>query len=284
MQALSRTRVFTVASGKGGVGKSCFVANLGASIARQGQRVLLIDADVGLANLDILLNTEVTATLEQVLQGEANARDALVGIEPNLWLMPARSGLTQTTQWSISERLELADLLESLPWEIDVVLIDCGAGISDSVLRLHQPEFESLVVLTPDPTAIADAYGLIKMLQRERSVSEFKLAVNQVTDAQQAQNVFKKIKEIADRFIDTDLSYLGHIPRDEKMIQAVLRRKILLDLDSEAPAARCLDWIAKRLVGQISEELDNEANQGLVRQMPGKSAQFWQTLLGEVRV
>ncbi len=284
-------QVLTVASGKGGVGKSCLVANLGTRLARQGLRVLIVDGDFGLANLDLLFGVQVEATLENVLQGHAPIQDALVGIEPNLWLLPSASGLMSARGWGLPDRERLLRMLEQCPWEMDIILIDAGAGIHDSVLELHSPAYRSLLVLTPEPTSLADAYALVKCLRRSMQVSRFEVVVNQASDGREAQATFQKLKDIASRFLDVELVYLGHLSRDEKIIQSVMKRKILLDLDGECAAAKCIDLIAKRLVSSLPEKVMNEtAGAGLSRFMddpaqvvPGNSAKFFfRTLLGEV--
>lgn len=281
-------RVITVASGKGGVGKSCLVANLGTSLARMGQRVLVIDADFGLANLEILFGVQAEASFEQVMSGEATLQDAVIGVEPNLWLLPSRSGLMDARKWAGPERERLVEILEQCPWEMDVIILDAGAGISDTVLSLHSAENESIVILTPEPTSMADGYGLIKTLRKEVSLKRVSIVVNQVTDGREGQQTFQKLKEIAARFLDIQLDYLGHLPRDEKIIQSVMKRRILLDLDGGAPASKCIGLIAKRL---LAERLNHEEVMGLSRIQeesaqlaPGQSAKLWRALLGEVNV
>jgi flagellar biosynthesis protein FlhG len=292
-------QVITVASGKGGVGKSCVVANLGVYFARQGLRVLLVDGDFGLANLDIMLGVTGgssseradAATLEEVLSGEAQMQEVIIGIEPNLWLLPSSSGLLSGRKLGSGSKDRLLSLLETCPWEMDVILLDAGAGISDSVLSLHSPAHHSLVVLTPEPTSLADAYGLIKLLRRDSHVSRFGIVVNQVTDGREAQGVYQKLKDIAARFLDVQLEYMGHVNRDEKIIRSVMKRKTLLDFDREAPAAKCLELLGKRIMSGRLDCTEAETKAGLSRfqdetanAAPGNTAGFWRTLFGEVRV
>jgi flagellar biosynthesis protein FlhG len=296
-------RIFTVASGKGGVGKSCLTANLGALLARSGLRVLLIDGDTGLANLDIILGLapEHRATLEQVIDGRARIQDAIVGVEPNLWLIPAASGLSEIRTSGPETRLRLLEIFEECPWEMDVILIDAGAGIGQNVLSLHSPAFESLIVLTPEPTSMTDAYSLIKLLRRHMGISRANVIVNQVTDGRQGLAIFQKLKEVAARFTDVELEYAGHCPRDEKITTSVMKRKILLDLDKDAPSVPCLELLAKRMLAKCQEiqvretrvahgwgsltqdSVRNRFQDEPAQAAPGNTTKFWRTLLGEVR-
>jgi flagellar biosynthesis protein FlhG len=285
--------VLTVSSGKGGVGKSCLSAHLGTLLARSGLRVMLVDGDFGLANLDILLGVQPAATLEQVLAGEARLQDAIVGVEPNLWLVPAASGLMEYRKSDQLTRQRIARLFDDCPWEMDVIIMDIGAGIQSNVLSLHSPAFKSVIVLTPEPTSLTDAYGLIKTLSRHTSVAEFHVLVNQVTDAREAKATFQRLKDVADRFIDVRIDFLGHCERDEKITQAVMKRKILLDWNSdEAGSVRSLRSLAMSVREKFLEpyfannELEREADREWelgssvnAASFVGNTARFWQTLL-----
>jgi flagellar biosynthesis protein FlhG len=294
-------RVFTVASGKGGVGKSCIVANLGTLLARQGFKVLLVDCDFGLANLDIILNVQAAATLEQVLQGSATLQEAVVGVEPNLWLIPSVSGVVDGLMdfrgADSSTRDRLAGIFEQFPWEMDFILMDVGAGIHANVLSLHHSSFESTIVITPEPTSLTDAYGLIKLLKRQVGIRRAGIIVNQVTDGREANRVFQKLNDVANRFMDVQLEYIGHWEKDEKITQAVLKRKTLIDLDEGALSVPSLQLLAKRI--QSSNQNLESTRQGPIsgaaplrtgrfmdepaRVAPGNTARFWRTLLGEVK-
>lgn len=291
--------VLTMASGKGGVGKSCLTANLATLLARSGLRVMLVDGDFGLANLDILLGVQAGATLEQVLAGDARLQDAVIGVEPNLWLVPASSGILEMKNASSATRERLAELFEQCPWEMDLILVDVGAGIQPNVLSLHSPAFRSLIMLTPEPTALMDAYGLIKLLNRHSGVGEFHIVVNQVTDEREARQIFQKFKDVADRFIDVRMEYLGHWIRDEKVKQAVMNRKILIDYEREAASITSLRSLAMNLQSKfiadfmvtrdLQESLgngdswnSNEVSESSLARVniSGNTRRFWKTLFG----
>ncbi len=287
-------KVITVASGKGGVGKTSLVANIGAMLSRSGTRVMLVDGDFGLANLDILFRVQPQATFEDVLMGNASAQDALIGIEPNLWILPASSGFMDARDWSPGARGRLAQMFESCPWDMDLILVDLGSGIQENVVSMHHPGFNSIVVLTPEPTSLTDAYGLMKILRRDRGVNEFDIIVNQVTDGREGFVVYQKLNEVLSRFTDIKATYLGHCARDEKFLQAVLNRKILLDLEEAAPSVPCLELLAKRIQTGIlgGDEAKSRPRASFspvrfreepMRSTPGITARFWRTLLGEVK-
>jgi flagellar biosynthesis protein FlhG len=304
---VAQPKILTIASGKGGVGKSCFAAHIGTMLARNGYRVLLVDGDFGLANLDILLNVqhsvEPVATLEQVLMGSATIQEAVVGIEPGLWLIPATSGLMDYKDADYATRENLIRMFEQCPWEMDFIIVDAGAGIQSNVLSLHDPEFESIVMLTPEPTALTDAYGLIKLLRRNSGIKRASVIVNRVTDGREGTQTFQKLKDVAARFIDVQLDYLGHWQKDEKVTEAVMKRKILLDLDSGALSVPSLQLLAKRFQAKFIEGVDDTSSLSQVRagpisasplrtgrfrdepahQAPGNTAGFFRTLLGEVK-
>jgi flagellar biosynthesis protein FlhG len=276
-------RILTVASGKGGVGKTSLVANLGTLLARQGLRVLLVDGDLGLANLDIVLGVQPRATLEQVLGGEAELREALVGIEAGLWCLPAASGLLEARLADEETRRRLIGFFEVCPWEMDLILVDAGAGIQDNVLSLHGPLHESVVILTPEPTSMTDAYGLIKCLRRRMGVEDVTVVVNQVTDAREAQGTFAKLNEVAGRFLDVELAYAGHCPMDENFRRAVMKRRLLVDLNPGTPSVRCLELLAKRLgsgssktsqedLGKLSGRTVEKAMSGAQQATDGRTA------------
>jgi len=280
-QRQHQPKVISVSSGKGGVGKTCFVAHLGTKLARMGHRVLLIDGDFGLANLDIVLNAQTEATVEQILNGTATIQSAILGIEPGLWLLPAGTGLSELRSADRSEeRAKILSLLQSIPWEMDFVIIDGGAGIHNHVLALQHPEFLSTVVMTPEPTSFTDAYGMIKIMNRDVGVENVGIVVNQVTDEAQALRCFQKLNQVVSNFLGFELNYIGHWKKDPRVIQSVMNRKILIDLDERSDCeslAEIAEEFEKRLRQQPGELEDQQC---LSRHVTTDT--FWNTILGEV--
>lgn len=254
---LQGARTITFSSGKGGVGKSTLAANLGALLARHGHKVLLVDGDFGLANLDLILGissglVSQSARLEEVIDGQARIQDAWVGVAPHLWLLPACSGLGQSFEPRVDLESRLERLLAQLPWEMDFILIDAGAGQGENVQSLHLKRAESVIVLTPEPTAIADAYSLIKLLILQKRVGRFKILVNQVADARQALQAYHRLEGVVRRFLGVEIEFLGHVPRDERIAYSVMQKRLYVDLpwseESQSKVQSSLDWIVSQLV------------------------------------
>jgi flagellar biosynthesis protein FlhG len=254
---LRGARTLTFSSGKGGVGKSTLAANLGALLARQGHKVLLVDGDFGLANLDLILGISTSlasqgARLEEVIDGHARIQDAWVGVAPHLWLLPAASGLGQSFESRLDLEARLERLLTQMPWEMDFILIDAGAGQGENVQSLHLKSSESVIVLTPEPTSIADAYSLMKLLILQKRVCRFKILVNQVADARQALQAYHRLEGVVRRFLGVEIEFLGHVPRDERIAYSVMQKRLYVDLpwseESQSKVQSNLDWIVSQLV------------------------------------
>jgi flagellar biosynthesis protein FlhG len=239
----------------------------------------------------MLLGVHASVTLDEVLAGKARVQDAIIGVEPNLWLLPASAGLLEARDADPFARDRLIRLFNECPWEMDVILVDIGAGIQSNVLSLHSPVFQSWIVVTPEPTSMTDAYGLIKLLRRHCGITEVSVVVNQVTDGREARAVYQKLRDVAARFIDVRIDYLGHWERDEKITRSVMNRKILLDWDAGARSIPSLELLAKQVRSRYLQEVA-QGHEGLpvssVLGVPGlentahgaNTAGFWRTLLG----
>ncbi len=248
-EALLRSpRVISVTSGKGGVGKTNVVVNLALAFSRLGKRVLVLDADLGLANIDVLLGLVPKYTIEHFFGREKNLSEILIEGPGGMRILPASSGVSSLVDLNESQKLFLLEEVDVLAEEIDVLLIDTGAGISSNVLYFNMAAQESIVVVTPEPTAMTDAYALIKVLSTHCEKKHFMMLVNFVSDEEEAKRVFRKISKVADRFLKSlSIDYLGFIPFDEKLPMAVKHQRPVLDLFPKASSSRRFEDIASTL-------------------------------------
>jgi flagellar biosynthesis protein FlhG len=240
-------QVIAVASGKGGVGKTNVVANLAIALQRRGKRVVVIDADLGLANLDTLLGLNPHATLRQVLRGECSIKDVLVDGPAGIRIVPASSGYEDLTQLSDGQRLTLLEQVDSLDGDFDVLLIDTGAGISNNVTFFATAAQETLVVVTPEPTALTDAYALIKVLATRYAEDSFAVLVNMTRSEFEARKTFTQLTRVTERFLQVSLRYAGHVPWDSEVPEAVRRQQAVIDMAPATPATRAIDGLAERI-------------------------------------
>jgi flagellar biosynthesis protein FlhG len=241
-------RVISVTSGKGGVGKSNVVSNLAIALSAQGKKVLLIDADLGLGNLDVLLGLSPVYNLNHVLNGDKSVIDILIDGPAGIKIIPAGTGVQELTSLGQHEKLKLLDELDMLEEQFDILIIDTEAGISENVTYFTVAAQEIFVVVTPEPTSITDAYALIKLLATRYSEHHFKVLVNMAKDSEDALEVFRKLANVAGRFLDISLDYLGCVVKDERVVDAVKRQKAVTELFPESEAAQCFNTIAKRVI------------------------------------
>jgi len=241
-------RVISVTSGKGGVGKSNVVSNLAIALSMQGKKVLLIDADLGLGNLDVLLGLSPTYNLNHVLNGEKSITDILIDGPAGIKIIPAGSGVQSLTSLGQHEKLKLLDELDMLEETFDIMIVDTEAGISENVTYFTVAAQEIVVVVTPEPTSITDVYALIKLLATRYSEHHFKVLVNMAKDSEDALEVFRKLANVAGRFLDISLDYLGCVVKDEKVVEAVKRQKAVTELFPDSDAANCFATLAKRVI------------------------------------
>jgi len=227
----SSPRVISVSSGKGGVGKTFTSVHLAAHAARKGQRVLLIDADLGLANVDVMLGLNASAgTMRNLLSGDAALNDLIMPCSYGFDVPPGGSGMYELTSLNVSEQQTILDSLREVGRNYDLILIDTAAGIGENVLYFASAAETALVVLTPDPTSLTDAYALIKVLSRQRDVRRFMILINQ-TDEFDGQITFKRLLSDTDRYLDVYLDYLGHVPQHPAVRKAIQQQRLLDESD-----------------------------------------------------
>ena len=241
-------KVLSVASGKGGVGKTNLVANLGFAFTQLGKRILILDADLGLANIDVLLGLTPRYTIEHLFDRTKTFADILIRGPGGMSIMPASSGVLDLVDLKEEQKLFLLSEIDLMAGKIDLLLIDTGAGISSNVLYFNMAAQESIVIVTPEPTSITDAYALIKVLSIRFKKKNFMILVNLAGSDHEAREVFRKISMVADRFLEqVSIDYLGFIPMDERLPSAVKQQRAVLELYPKAPSSRSFMELAKRL-------------------------------------
>jgi flagellar biosynthesis protein FlhG len=269
-------RVISVTSGKGGVGKSSVTVNLAVALAHAGQRVMVIDADLGLGNIDVLLGLKPSRTLNDVLEGKANLTEVMVEGPGRIMLAPAGSGIQKYTALSRGDRLCLLDELENLDQEFDIIIIDTESGISENVTFFNVAAQDIVLVVSPEPAAIADAYALTKLLTTRHEERHFKVLVNMVRDDREGLQVFKSLAQVVNRFLDVSLDYVGSVVRDELLLDAVRRQRAVVELYPRAAVSRCFDALARNLMDRPAVGTPKGNIQFLFRRYfePTKAARF----------
>lgn len=218
------TRVLAVTSGKGGVGKSTVSINLATALAQQGERVVLLDADLGLANVDVLLGLSPGKTLQQVLDGSCELNDILLAGPAGLQIVPAASGIPHMAELSNGERAGLIQAFSDLDYASDWLVIDTAAGIAANTLQFCEAAQEILVVVCDDPASLTDAYATIKVLNQAYGRRRFRALVNMARDDDGARAIFKRLLTTTDRFLDVTLEFAGSVPFDRQVVGAARRR------------------------------------------------------------
>lgn len=241
--------VFAVTSGKGGVGKTNVVANLATALARRKKRILAIDADLGLANLDLILDVKPQYTLADFFAGEVALEKVFVANRDGVLVLPGASGVQEITALSRDQKAALLTELDGLTRQLDLVLIDTGSGISDVVTYFTTAAQEIVVVVAPEPTSITDAYALIKVLASRHRQKRFWILANSVSGESEARRLFDTLSGAALRFLNSSLDLLGWVPRDPELAQAVGRAHTVVAEAPRSPSARAFESLAERLAG-----------------------------------
>ena len=242
-------RVIAVSSGKGGVGKTNVVANLAFALGLLKKRVLVWDADLSLANLDVLLGLTPQYTIEHLLNHQKTMQEILVQGPGGMTVLPASSGVQDLFDLNENQKLFLLNELDEIAEMVDYLLIDTEAGISSNVLYFNMAAEESIILVTPEPTSMMDAYVLMKVLSNQYQKKRFTVLVNSARSDQEAVEVFKEIGRIVDRFSgDISLDYLGYIPFDESLPQAVKQQKAVLEIFPNSQSSRSFFKIAQELM------------------------------------
>jgi flagellar biosynthesis protein FlhG len=248
-----RARVLAVTSGKGGVGKTFVSANLAAALALRGERVLVLDADLGLANLDVVLNLVPRVTLHHVFTGAAALEDAIVPAPGGFSVLLAGSGMVEYSRLTPEVRGQLLGVIDKLAPRFDRILLDTGAGISDVVLYAVSLAEDVALVVTPEPSSMTDAYAIVKVLASQQQRGTIRLVVNQVARLGEGRVVCAQLQRVIDRYVNPTasasvrLDLLGAIPVDAAVREAVQKRQLLLEVYPGSAAAKAIGALAERL-------------------------------------
>ncbi|GAA0370322.1 MinD/ParA family protein [Bowmanella denitrificans] len=239
-------KVIAVTGGKGGVGKTNITLNTAIAMAKQGKRVMVLDADLGLANVDVMLGLRVEKNLSHVLSGECLLEEVLVEGPYGVKIAPATSGTQSMTELTPTEHAGLIRAFSELRSQIDVLIVDTAAGISDMVLSFSRAAQDIMVVVCDEPTSLTDAYALIKILNRDHGVFRFKIVANMVRNLREGQELFAKLSKVTNRFLDVALELVATIPFDENIRKAVRRQKSIIEAYPSSPAAVAINNLAKQ--------------------------------------
>lgn len=246
-------RVITVTSGKGGVGKSSISVNLAIGLARAGKRVIVMDVDFGLANIEVMLGIRPEYNLADMMFRGKTLREVITKGPEGIGFISGGSGIHELTKLTREQIVNLTMRLVELDELADVIIIDTGAGIADAVLEFVAASTEVLLVATPEPTSITDAYALLKTLNRKSEFStentSIKMIANRVTTESEGQELFEKISVVVAKFLEFDLEYLGDIPQDEQVSKAIIRQKPIILSAPNSEAGKAMRELAEKLGG-----------------------------------
>jgi flagellar biosynthesis protein FlhG len=254
MKSAVRTKTLSITSGKGGVGKSTITANVAVSLAQKGKSVLILDGDLGMGNVDIMFGARSKQTVLDVLNGDCEMKDVVQDVHPNIRLIPGGSGLLELQHLNDIQKRNLLDQVATIGWDVDYMIVDTAPGIGDNVLYLNTAVHDINVILTPDPSSLADSYALIKVLNKYHKETRFSVICNQVKDEAEAMTLFRRISDVASKFLFVSLDYKGFVPSDLILSRATRSQQLILQAAPDAPSSKAIEAIAQKL--SSSEYLD----------------------------
>ncbi len=237
-------RVIAVASGKGGVGKTNVSVNLAVALAGGGKDVMLLDADLAMANVDVLLGLQPNGNLAHVIDGERNLEEIIVEGPGGLMIVPASSGVARLASLTPAEHGGLIRAFSELSHPLDVLIVDTAAGVSDAVISFTRAAQEVIVVVCDEPASITDAYALIKVLNRDYGLHRFQVLANMARSEDEGLNLYRKIAAVCDRYLDVTLHFMGTVPHDEYLRKAVQRQSAVVEAFPSSPSGKAFKKLA----------------------------------------
>jgi len=255
-------RTITVTSGKGGVGKTSLVANMAICLAQAGQRVIILDADLGLANIDVVFGVRPRHSLMDVVNGEMNIDEIMIQGPAGIQIIAGGSGVSELAELDAEKSMRLFNQLRFLEDKTDYLLIDTGAGISDNVISFCHAADQIIVITTSEPTALADAYGIIKIISSRRPDSHVSVIINRVDDDNEGTEVHERLSRVAKEFLGFHVHHLGNLPQDRNMHLAVRQQTPLLLFSPMSPAATGIRKIVSQAFHELPPPTGNDGIEG----------------------
>ena len=258
----SSLRVLAVSSGKGGVGKTTIVANLACALSKRGKKVLVVDTDLGLNNIDILLGLTSKKHIGHVLSGKSNVEDIILHGPEGIHVLPAGNGLQELTQLEPEKKMTLMGELDRISGDYEFLIFDTSAGISSNVTFFCSAAHEIFLIATTEPTSLMDVYALMKVLHTKHSQKNFRLIINSVSSEREAQGVYRNLTAVADRFLNgVYVEYLGYILRDPNVSKAIRQQKAFLEIYPFSKFSRCMNELAEKILKEKPKSLSGEDRQ-----------------------
>jgi len=269
LSAMRRTRTISVTSGKGGVGKTSLVCNMALALQARGRKVLILDADLGLSNVDILFAQKTENHLLDLIEGRKKIEEVLHSVDKGIDLLSGGSGLVELSRINAFQRRQLVETLDSLDGKYDYMLIDTAPGISDNVLHFNTAAEKSAVVITPDPASLTDAYALIKVLHQEHQEKHFSIVCNQVRDEVEGLALFNRFNDVVARFLLVGLDYWGAISQDAGFRRATHGQRLVLKQEAQSEVARQIVNISDKMERSLQRSHEKNGIQFFWEQVVG---------------
>ncbi len=263
------TRTISITSGKGGVGKSTLVSNIALSLSQKGHRVLILDGDLGMANVDVMFAKRTMHSIEHVLTGEKRLEEIMVQVAPNVYLIPGGSGVYGLQQIDTFQKKMLLDQVSELQEPFDYMLIDTASGIDDNVLYLNSAAQEVMVVVNPDPSSLTDAYALIKVMHKKFNERRFSIVANMVQDDREALSIYRRLSDVTQKFLCVSLDYKGFIPTDSDLRTATKSQQLILQSKPQSTSGYAIQMLAEKMSGYVPQAT-----------VKGGMQFFWEQLVG----